>query len=116
MTVDPMIGETWAGHRLEIGPGLHDSDGTAVLPGAFRPRHRFRAGRPACGRGGDDRGRTDDYNGQPYPIIYRAFSNLRPRLDGCDDAQWYRYTFSDSDFAVEAPQLALSNFDPRHGM
>jgi 4-hydroxy-3-polyprenylbenzoate decarboxylase len=56
------------------------------------------------------------YNGQPYPIIYRAFSNLRPRLGRCDDAPWYRYTFSDSDFAVEAPQPALSNFDPRHGM
>ncbi|MCV7289238.1 UbiD family decarboxylase [Mycolicibacterium wolinskyi] len=54
------------------------------------------------------------YNGQPYPVIYRAFSNLRPRLGRCDDAPWYRYTFSDSDFAAEVPDPKLSNFDPRH--
>jgi 2,5-furandicarboxylate decarboxylase 1 len=59
---------------------------------------------------------ADVVAGQPYPINYRAFSNLRPRLGRCDEAPWYRYTFSDSDFAVEAPQPALSNFDPRHGM
>jgi hypothetical protein len=53
------------------------------------------------------------YQGQPYPIIYRAFSNLRPRLGRCDDAPWYRYTFSDTDFAVDAPQPAMSNFGPR---
>jgi len=47
--------------------------------------------------------------------VYCAFSNLRPRLGRCDGAPWYRYTFSDSDFAVEAPAPALSNFDPRHG-
>lgn len=56
------------------------------------------------------------YTGQPYPAIYRAFSTLRPRLGRCDDAPWYRHTFSDSDFAVEAPQPAMSNFDPRHGV
>lgn len=56
------------------------------------------------------------YSGQSYPTVYRAFSNLRPRLGRCDDAPWYRYTFSDSDFAVEAPHPALSNFDPRHGV
>ena len=54
------------------------------------------------------------YNGQPYKTVYRAFSNLRPRLGRCDDAPWYRYTFSDSDFAAEAPTPTLSNFDPRH--
>lgn len=27
-----------------------------------------------------------NYNGQPYPVVYRAFSNLRPRLGRCDDA------------------------------
>lgn len=57
-----------------------------------------------------------NYNGQPYKTVYRAFSNLRPRLGRCDDAPWYRYTFSDSDFAVEAPHPELSNFDPRHGV
>jgi hypothetical protein len=37
-------------------------------------------------------------------------------LGRCNDAPWYRYTFSDSDFVVEAPQPALSNFGPRHGV
>jgi 4-hydroxy-3-polyprenylbenzoate decarboxylase len=54
------------------------------------------------------------FNGQPYPVVYRAFSNLRPRLGRCDDAPWYRYTFSDSDFAAEVPEPKPSNFDPRH--
>lgn len=56
------------------------------------------------------------YNGQPYPVIYGALSNLRPRLGRCDDAPWCRYTSSDIDFAVEAPDPTLSNFDPRHGV
>jgi 2,5-furandicarboxylate decarboxylase 1 len=56
------------------------------------------------------------YNGQPYKTVYRAFSNLRPRLGRCDDAPWYRYTFSDSDFAAEVPHPAMTNFDPRHGV
>jgi 4-hydroxy-3-polyprenylbenzoate decarboxylase len=56
------------------------------------------------------------YNGQPYRTVYLAFSNLRHQLGRCDDEPWYRYTFSDSDFAVEAPQPGLSNFDPRHGV
>jgi len=54
------------------------------------------------------------YNGQSYKTIYRAFSNLRPRLGRCNDAPWYRYTFADSDFAADAPMPTLSNFDPRH--
>lgn len=56
------------------------------------------------------------YNGQPYKTVYCAFSNLRPRLGRCDDAPWYRYTFSDTDFAVDAPQPTMSSFDPRHGV
>jgi 4-hydroxy-3-polyprenylbenzoate decarboxylase len=56
------------------------------------------------------------YNGQSYKVVYRAFSNLRPRLGRCADAPWYRYTFSDSDFAVDAPDPNLSNFDRRHGV
>lgn len=35
------------------------------------------------------------YYGQPYPVIYKAFSNLRHRLGRKDDAPWYRYTFLD---------------------
>jgi 2,5-furandicarboxylate decarboxylase 1 len=54
------------------------------------------------------------YNGQPYRVIYRSFSNLRPQLGRCDDAPWYRYTFSDRDFAYEAAPSKPSNFDPRH--
>lgn len=54
------------------------------------------------------------YHGQPYKTVYRAFSNLRPRLGRCDDPPWYRYTFSDSDFASVVPSPPPSNFDPRH--
>jgi 4-hydroxy-3-polyprenylbenzoate decarboxylase len=55
------------------------------------------------------------YHGQPYRPIYRAFSGLRHRLGRADDAPWYRYTFSDSDFATAPPpKPVLSNHDPRH--
>jgi 4-hydroxy-3-polyprenylbenzoate decarboxylase len=33
------------------------------------------------------------YQGQPYKVIYRAFSNLRHRLERANDAPWFRYTF-----------------------
>jgi 4-hydroxy-3-polyprenylbenzoate decarboxylase len=57
----------------------------------------------------------EHYNGQPYPVIYRAFGNLRHKLGRCSDAPWFRYTFSDHDFAFEpAPEHRVSNFDPRH--
>ncbi len=56
----------------------------------------------------------EHFNGQPYRTIYRAFSNLRPRLGRCDDAPWYRYTFSDGDFAVAEPETLTHNYDPRH--
>ena len=56
-----------------------------------------------------------NYHGQPYPIIYRAFGNLRHQLGRMNDAPWYRYTFCDHDFAFEPePQEKISNFDPRH--
>lgn len=35
------------------------------------------------------------YKGQPYPVIYKAFGNLRPQLGRKDDAPWYRYMFLD---------------------
>lgn len=35
------------------------------------------------------------YHGQPYPLLYKAFANLRPHLSRADDAPWYRYTFTD---------------------
>ena len=56
----------------------------------------------------------EHFNGQPYRVLYKAFSNLRPKLGRCDDAPWYRYTFSDHDFAYEAAPTKPSNFDPRH--
>jgi 4-hydroxy-3-polyprenylbenzoate decarboxylase len=53
------------------------------------------------------------FHGQPYPVIYRAFSNLRHQLGRANDSPWFRYTFSSQDFAsVAAP--TLRNFDPRH--
>jgi 4-hydroxy-3-polyprenylbenzoate decarboxylase len=52
--------------------------------------------------------------GQPYKVVYRAFSNLRHQLGRCDDEPWYRYTFSDTDFAVAVEQASPSNFDPKH--
>ncbi|HEY4262551.1 MAG TPA: hypothetical protein VGM98_20480, partial [Schlesneria sp.] len=54
------------------------------------------------------------FHGQPYKTIYRAFSNLRPHLGRCNDAPWYRYTFSDGDFADDPQPAKGSNFDPRH--
>jgi 4-hydroxy-3-polyprenylbenzoate decarboxylase len=57
----------------------------------------------------------EKYHGQPYPLIYRAFGNLRHRLGRSNDAPWYRYTFSDHDFAFEpGPPERITNFDPRH--
>jgi 2,5-furandicarboxylate decarboxylase 1 len=54
------------------------------------------------------------FHGQPYRTVYGAFSNLRHQLGRCDDEPWYRYTFSDTDFAVNVQESAASNFDPRH--
>lgn len=56
----------------------------------------------------------EHYNGQSYRVVYRAFSNLRPKLGRLDDAPWYRYTLSDHDFAYEAKPAAPANYDPRH--
>lgn len=54
------------------------------------------------------------YHGQPYALIYRAFGRLRHRLGRAGDSPWFRYTFSDRDFAYEPPPPATSNFDPKH--
>jgi 2,5-furandicarboxylate decarboxylase 1 len=54
------------------------------------------------------------YLGQPYPLVYRAFGRLRPRLGRAGDHPWYRYTFSAHDFACEAAPEATTNSDPRH--
>jgi 2,5-furandicarboxylate decarboxylase 1 len=54
------------------------------------------------------------YHGQPYPVIYRAFGNIRHKLGRLDDAPWYRYTVSNTPFAYEAQPRQQSNFDPLH--
>ena len=57
---------------------------------------------------------STDCGGQPYRIVYGAFSNLRHQLGRCADEPWYRYTFSDTDFAVNVQESPPSSFDPRH--
>lgn len=54
-----------------------------------------------------------EFHGQPYPIIYRAFGNLRHLLGRVNDEPWFRYTFSTSNFVDEA-NSSTSNYDPRH--
>jgi 2,5-furandicarboxylate decarboxylase 1 len=54
------------------------------------------------------------YHGQSYPVIYRAFGNIRHKLGRLDDAPWYRYTVSNTPFAYEAQPRQQSNFDPLH--
>lgn len=56
-----------------------------------------------------------EYHGQPYAVIYRAFGNIRHLLGRLNDEPWFRYTFSDSNFAYEVDSPSSSNnFDPRH--
>jgi 4-hydroxy-3-polyprenylbenzoate decarboxylase len=41
----------------------------------------------------------EQFAGQPYPVIYRAFGRLRPKLGRmADERPSYPYTISDSDF------------------
>ncbi len=40
-----------------------------------------------------------EFAAQPYPAVYRAFGQLRPKLGRmADQRSDYPYTFSDSDF------------------
>ena len=55
-----------------------------------------------------------EYHGQPYPVIYRAFGNLRHSLGRLNQEPWFKYTFSESDFAPIPTAAPASNFDPRH--
>lgn len=42
------------------------------------------------------------FHGQPYPLIYRAFGNLRPKLGRVADRRPdYPYTFADACFVYE---------------
>jgi 4-hydroxy-3-polyprenylbenzoate decarboxylase len=54
------------------------------------------------------------YHGQPYPVLYRAFGNLRHKLGRTNDPPWYRYTLSDRPFSWEARPQAPNHSDPRH--
>ena len=54
------------------------------------------------------------YHGQPYPVLYRAFGNLRHKLGRTNDPPWYRYTISDQPFAYEAKPQPPGHSDPRH--
>jgi 2,5-furandicarboxylate decarboxylase 1 len=54
------------------------------------------------------------YHGQSYPLIYRAFGRLRHKLGRVGDSPWFRYTFSDHDFAFEPEPPRTANFDPKH--
>lgn len=55
------------------------------------------------------------YHGQSYPKIYRAFSHLRPNLGRTGDDPWFRYTFSDNDFAFEFAPLTKHCTEPKKG-
>jgi 2,5-furandicarboxylate decarboxylase 1 len=54
------------------------------------------------------------YHGQPYPVLYRAFGNLRHRLGRTNDPPWYRYTLSATPFSWEAKPQPMNHSDPRH--
>ena len=45
----------------------------------------------------------EHFAGQPYPVVYRAFGQLRPKLGRrADERPNYPYTFSDTDFVYGA--------------
>jgi 2,5-furandicarboxylate decarboxylase 1 len=54
------------------------------------------------------------YHGQPYPVLYRAFGNLRHKLGRTNDPPWYRYTLSATPFSWEAKPQPMNHSDPRH--
>jgi UbiD family decarboxylase len=50
------------------------------------------------------------FHGYPYPLIYRAFGNLRPKLGRIADRRPdYPYTFADSCFVSEAEAASRKN-------
>ena len=50
------------------------------------------------------------FHGHPYPLIYRAFGNLRPKLGRIADRRPdYPYTFADSCFVYENKQTGGKN-------
>jgi 2,5-furandicarboxylate decarboxylase 1 len=55
-----------------------------------------------------------EFHGQNYRNVYRAFGNLRHKLGRVMDAPYYPYTFSDTDFAGEADPAPHTKIDPLH--
>jgi hypothetical protein len=62
----------------------------------------------------DLEGNPSAFQRAALPHRLRAFSNLRRQLGRCGDEPWYRYTFSDTDFAVDVKEGPKENFDPEH--
>jgi 4-hydroxy-3-polyprenylbenzoate decarboxylase len=54
------------------------------------------------------------YLAQPYPLVYRAFGCLRPRLGRTNSYPWFPYTFSGHEFNAVPEPAPTSNFDPKH--
>ena len=54
------------------------------------------------------------YLAQPYPLVYRAFGRLRPRLGRTNSSPWYPYTFSAHEFDAVPEPAPQDNYDPKH--
>ncbi len=54
------------------------------------------------------------YLAQPYPLVYRAFGRLRPRLGRAKDGLWFPYTFAGHDFSSEAAPKPKETLDLKH--
>jgi 4-hydroxy-3-polyprenylbenzoate decarboxylase len=57
----------------------------------------------------------EEFNGQTYSDVYRAFGTLRSRLGRVIEPPFYPYAFSDGgDFIGDHPQAAPTAVDPKH--
>jgi 2,5-furandicarboxylate decarboxylase 1 len=51
----------------------------------------------------------EHFSGQPYPVVYRAFGQLRPKLGRmADERPSYPYTFADTNFVYSDAKNAAS--------
>jgi 2,5-furandicarboxylate decarboxylase 1 len=57
---------------------------------------------------------TARYLAQPYPLVYRAFGRLRPRLGRVNSSPWFPYTFSGHEFDAVPEPAPQDSLDPRH--
>ena len=121
------------GVRVQDRPGLHVPLGPEWNPQEFVTSAVTDLGDPPAGlKTMDEEAMTKDmdalisaaprswheilthYHGQPYPVLYRAFGNLRHKLGRSNDAPWYRYTLSATPFSWEAKPQPMNHSDPRH--